>query len=319
MAGDRAASAADARPELDAAWDGPLEGFLGHLKLERGRSANTVEAYRRDVVRFLRGLSALGVSAPSEICADHLSAHLVALHADGIGLRSIARARSAIRQWMGYLVGEDELEGDTTKVVRAPRFPTALPRVLGEGQVEALLDAPDPSTPLGLRDRAMLQLLYSTGVRVSELVGLRCDGVRFDPDVIRVRGKGSKERLIPMGPVAAAWLQRYLAEARPLLGELAGSEALFLGRHGDAMTRQNFWLRLREIAVVAGIRGKVSPHVLRHSFATHLLSHGADLRAIQAMLGHADIGTTQIYTAVTHERLKAVHAETHPRGRRRGG
>jgi integrase/recombinase XerD len=291
-----------------------LDGFLAQLRVERGASRNTVAAYGHDVGGWVRWLAERGVASPDGLVADHLADYLVALDAGGLGARSVARARTAARQFVRYLVEEGALDGDPTERVRSPRFGSPLPVVLSAAQVEAILATPDPSTPLGLRDRAMLELLYSAGLRVSELVGLPLHAVRLDPPLVQVVGKGNKERLVPMGEQAAAWIARWLAEGRPVLDPAQRSEALFVTTRGEGMTRQNLWIRLTEIARIAGVRGKVSPHVLRHSFATHLLAHGADLRAIQAMLGHADISTTQIYTSVTRERLRAIHARTHPRG-----
>lgn len=295
-------------------WDAVIDGFVGHLRVERGRSEHTIAAYRADVARFAQWLDGRGVDEAGEVTQQDLADHLVWLQGQGLGLRSIARARSSIGQLFKFLLVEEEVDHDATALVEAPRFHMPLPTVLSETSVTRLLDTPDPSTPLGLRDRAMIQVMYSTGLRVSELVDLRLDRVRFDPPLVLVRGKGNKERLVPMGETAGRWMARYLAESRALLDPAGASPQVFVGRHGEAMTRQNFWRRLKEHALVAGIRGKVSPHVLRHSFATHLLTHGADLRAIQVMLGHADLSTTQIYTAVSRERLKRVHAEFHPRG-----
>ncbi len=291
-----------------------IEGFVAWLRVEKGRSDYTVEAYARDVARFATWLREQGVQHPEAVAHDHLADHLAALDAVGVGPRSRARARSSIRQWMRFLVGEGLLEADATARVVAPSFVTALPVTLSERDVEALLDAPDVGSPLGLRDRAMLQLLYASGLRVSELVGLPLRGIRADLGCLQVMGKGRKERLVPMGDLAAAWLGRYLREARPLLDGAGRCPATFVSQRGAAMTRQNFWQRMQHHALVAGLRGKVSPHVLRHAFATHLLAHGADLRAVQAMLGHADLSTTQIYTAVTRHRLKAIVAAAHPRG-----
>jgi integrase/recombinase XerD len=298
--------------------DDAIEGFTYWLKVERGRSPHTLAGYRHDAVRFAGWLAEQGVHRPQDVEARHLEAHLAALLDDGIGLRSIARARSALRQLFRFLVAEGHLETDPTRRVEAPRFTTPLPTVLRPDQVEAILAAPDPSTPLGLRDRAMIQLLYSAGLRVSELVAVPLHQVRLDPGLVLVTGKGRKERLVPMGEVAADAVALYLRDARPALDPGGRSTALFVTRRGAPMTRQNFWERLVGHARAAGVHGKVSPHVLRHSFATHLLANGADLRALQALLGHADVTTTQIYTHVSRERLKAVHALHHPRGASRG-
>lgn len=294
--------------------DDAIEGFLAWLKVERGRSPHTLEAYARDTQRFAAWLAARGVDRPEHVSGADVSAHLAHLEATGIGLRSIARARSAIRALFRFLVQERVVEADPTSQVDAPRFLQPLPTVLKAAQIDALLDAPDLGSPLGIRDRAMIQLMYSAGLRVSELVTQPLHQVRLDPGLLLVFGKGRKERLIPMGEEATAWIVRYLRDARPLLSGDGRATELFLDRQGTGMTRQNVWQRLQRYALVAGVRGKVSPHVLRHSFATHLLAHGADLRALQQMLGHADITTTQIYTHVSRERLKHLHTTFHPRG-----
>ncbi|MCB9681516.1 MAG: site-specific tyrosine recombinase XerD [Alphaproteobacteria bacterium] len=291
-----------------------VEGFLYWLKVEKGRSDHTVEAYRHDVARFAGWLEQQGITEPADVSHDHLAAWLAHLHDTGIGLRSLARARSAVRQLFRFLVGEGLVAADATARVQAPRFSTPLPTVLTAAQVEAVLDAPDPDGPLGLRDRAMIQLLYSAGLRVSELVTVPLHQVRPDAGVLLVLGKGRKERMVPMGEVAATWVRRYLQEVRPSFDPAGRARELFLTHTGHGMTRQNVWQRLGRYARQAGVPGKVSPHVLRHSFATHLLANGADLRALQAMLGHADITTTQIYTHVTRERLQQLHAAFHPRG-----
>lgn len=296
--------------------DAAIEGFLYWLRVEKGRSEHTIAAYQHDASRFAAWLKERGVSSPGDVTAAHLSAHMGDLMAEGLGLRSIARARSSLRQLFRFLVAEHHIEADPTTIVDAPRFPAPLPVVLRADQIEALLAAPDPGTVLGLRDRAMIQLAYSAGLRVSELVNVPAHQVRADVGLVLVRGKGSKERLIPIGEVAASWVLRWLRDGRTAFDPTGRAEAMFLTRHGKAMTRQNLWERLVRYARLAGIDGKVSPHVLRHSFATHLLANGADLRALQAMLGHADITTTQIYTHVARERLKSIHAEFHPRSKR---
>ncbi len=294
--------------------DAAIEGFLYWLRVEKARSENTLAAYHHDTRRFAVWLSEHGVTDPADVASTHVADHMAALSAAGIGARSVARARSAIRALFQFLAREGRVEGDPTGAVDAPRFLQPLPTVLKASQIEALLDAPDLATPLGLRDRAMIQLLYSAGIRVSELVSLPLHGLRLDRGLVLVFGKGRKERIVPMGEEATAWIVRYLQEARGLLAGDGRSTAVFVGQHGAAMTRQNFWQRLQQHALAAGVTGKVSPHVLRHSFATHLLAHGADLRALQQMLGHADITTTQIYTHVSRERLKQLHATYHPRG-----
>lgn len=294
--------------------DDAIEGFLYWLDVEQGRSPHTLDAYRRDAQRFATWLEGQGITHPADVGHDDVARYMVHLRTEGLGLRSIARARSALRRLFAFLVAETGLEVDPTDLTEAPRFPQPLPTVLSAEQVEAILDAPDVTDPLGLRDRAMIQLLYSAGLRVSELVTVPMHQVRTDRGVLLVLGKGRKERMVPMGEVATSWVRRYVAEARPSLDTTRRATALFLSRRGSAMTRQNAWQRLRRYAVLAGVDGKVSPHVMRHSFATHLLAHGADLRAVQAMLGHADVTTTQIYTHVTRERLRRMHADFHPRG-----
>ncbi len=294
-----------------------VEGFMYYLKVERGRSEHTVEAYGRDLARFRRWLRAVhGIERAEGVRREHVADHLVHLDRDlDLGLRSIARARTSIRQLFKFLVREGRLEADPTELVDAPRFPRPLPKVLSSAQVEALLAAPDTSHPLGLRDAAMIELMYACGLRVTELVRLPIRAVDAREGLIRVVGKGDKERVVPVGERALALLRRYLEEGRPHADPQWRSPDAFVTARGRGMTRQNFWQRIKKYAQMAGIpRESVSPHVLRHSFATHLLEHGADLRSLQVMLGHADISTTQIYTHVTRERLARLHAAFHPRG-----
>ncbi len=295
--------------------DHAIEGFLYYLKVERNRSDNTITAYSHDLRRFSTWGAGRGLTQPGHYDQGAVADHLVYLDREcELGLRSIARARTSIRQLFRFLVREKLLESDPTELVDGPRFPNPLPTVLSSQQVEALLAAPDRSKPLGLRDAAMIELLYSTGLRVTELVTLPLRGVDAREGLVQVIGKGDKERIVPVGQAALALLRRYLVEARPHHDPTTRAPQCFVSRRGSAMTRQNFWQRLQKYKVVAGIPGKVSPHVLRHAFATHLLEHGADLRSLQAMLGHADISTTQIYTHVTQARLAALHKAFHPRG-----
>lgn len=294
-----------------------IEGFMYYLRVERNRSDNTVESYSRDLRRFRKWLEAEHhITRAEDVTREHISGHMLHLDKDcDLGLRSIARARTSIRQLFKFLVREGRLEADPSALVDGPKFPQPLPKVLSFQAVEDLLAAPDVHTPLGLRDAAMIELMYSCGLRVSELVGLPLRAVDAREGLIRVVGKGNKERIVPVGERALDLLRRYLQEGRPHHDPTWRSAAAFITARGGGMTRQNFWQRVKKYAVVAGIpREKVSPHVLRHSFATHLLEHGADLRSLQAMLGHADISTTQIYTHVTRERLARLHAEFHPRG-----
>jgi len=294
--------------------DAAIEGFIYFLRVERQRSDNTVDAYRRDLVRLAEWLEREGVDEPSDVTREHLSNHLLQLDKEGLSLRTIARVRSSCRQLFKFLVREGLLEADPTALLAAPRFTSALPVVLRPDQVEAILDAPDKGTALGVRDAAMIQLMYASGLRVSELVSVQLSRIDLQRGLVQVLGKGSKERIIPMGERAARRIARWLLEGRPVFDPGGTQPAVFLSRRGTAMTRQNFWQRLRRYAVLAGVKGKVSPHVLRHSFATHLLENGADLRSVQAMLGHADITTTQIYTHVSRARLSEIHRRFHPRG-----
>jgi integrase/recombinase XerD len=294
---------AAAGPEVDA--------FLDALWMERGLSRNTLDAYRNDLVQFNNWLARTSRALPDVESTDIL-AYLAAMRA--YSLRSTARRLSTLRRFFQYLVRERRIDHNPAAGVDPPRPGRTLPKTLSEKDVEALLSAPDTATPTGLRDRAMLELLYATGLRVSELVGLQMEQLNLSHGVVRVIGKGNKERLVPLGEEAAIWLDRYIRDARPQLFRGPPGSTLFPGRSGRPLTRQAFWHALRRHALRAGIPGRISPHVLRHAFATHLLNHGADLRVVQLLLGHADISTTQIYTHVARERLKQLHAEHHPRG-----
>jgi integrase/recombinase XerD len=272
-----------------------------------------VEAYGRDLRRWIDDLEKRGLSEWGAVRREHLLAHLTGLARRGISARSQARALSAIRSFHRLLVAEKVAVGDPTENVDAPRSGRALPKLLTRAEVEALLAAPDPRTAAGRRDRAMLEVLYATGLRVSELVSLSVNDVRLETRMLLARGKGSKERIVPLGAPAAEAVRAYLATARPVLLRGRASKDLFVTSRAGRMTRQGFWKLLGRHARAAGIRRRSSPHKLRHSFATHLLEGGADLRSVQAMLGHADVATTQIYTHVERGRLKALHAAHHPR------
>lgn len=290
-----------------------IDAFLDWCRVEKGLADNSIEAYHRDLSDLARFLAQRGIVDVARVTRTDLGDWMLALADRGLSSRSILRRRAAMRGLFRFLTAEGEVESDPSLLVQGPRTGRHLPGTLSEREVEALLAAPDRTTFLGLRDAAMLELLYATGLRVSELVTLRRD--QLHDGWLIVRGKGDKERLVPFGDQAArtlcAWLDRRHAE-RP---GLCSVPWLFPTRWGRPMTRQNFWERIKRHARTAGIRQRVTPHVLRHAFATHLLAHGADLRALQAMLGHADISTTEIYTHVARERLKRVHAEHHPRGR----
>lgn len=305
---------AEAATELD----GALESFLAHARLEQGLSPRTVEAYGRDLTRLVEHLIRLGLCSPSELERTHLSSFLASLSRRGLGARSRARALVAIRRFVGHLRASRRLEGDPLEGLGSPRVEQRLPRVLGGAEVERLLAAIEGEDALALRDRAMLEVLYGAGLRVSELVSLPLGALDRRAGVLRVLGKGRRERLVPLGEPALEALDLYLEEARPrLLRGSAGSDAVFLSRRGRPMTRQNVFARLRAWARRAGLPAdRVSPHVLRHAFATDLLEGGADLRAVQAMLGHADLATTQIYTHVGRERLRQTVETHHPRGER---
>ena len=288
--------------------------FCDTLWLEDGLARNTLEAYRRDLSLFATWLHQGSRGGLLEVTHTRVLEYLAHRFQARARATSAGRLLSSLRRFYRLQVREGRLEADPTHQVESPRLPRPLPRALSEVEVEALLAAPATDDLLGLRDRAMLELLYATGLRVSELVGLRSVALDAAAGVLRVTGKGSRERLVPVGEVALDWVGRYLAEARPAL--LAGRRAddLFVTRRGEAMTRQMFWTLVKRHARAAGIARPISPHGLRHAFATHLLNHGADLRAVQMLLGHADLSTTQIYTHVARERLRELHARHHPRG-----
>ena len=312
MAARQQEAAPTAAGHVDAAHQA-IEQFLDAQWLERGLSENTLAAYRNDLngLAVWLALRRCGiVAARREDLLDYLSERVV----NGARPRTTARLLSSLRRFYRYLVREGRLSGDPTVRIDTPRIGRPLPDSLSEKEVETLLDAPAAGEALGLRDRAMLELLYACGLRVSELVNLTMEQLDLTQGVVRLMGKGSKERLVPLGEEAADWLQRYIAQSRPELAAGASARALFITRSGKAMTRQAFWYRLRHYAVKSGINKALSPHTLRHAFATHLLNHGADLRVVQMLLGHSDLSTTQIYTHVARERLKELHARHHPRG-----
>jgi integrase/recombinase XerD len=288
-----------------------LPDYLAVLAVERGLAANSVAAYRRDLESFGRWLFERDLAAERCERAD-LRRYLTDLRGRGTSARSAARALAALRGFFRHQLERGHAAQDPTLELESPKLMRSLPHFLSGDEVEALLAAPDVTRRLGLRDRAMVETMYATGVRVSELVSLTLGQLRLDPGYVRVWGKGGKERIVPVGSEARAWLARYLEEARPSL-DTRHKDPLFLTARGGAMTRQAFWHLIRRHGRRAGITTHLSPHVLRHSFATHLLEHGADLRAVQAMLGHADISTTEIYTHVTRERLRALYDSKHPR------
>ena len=290
-----------------------LERFLDAMWLQHGLSENTLAAYRRDLSAFGAWLGG-GSEALREARREDVLAYLAARMRQGAKARTTARLLSSLRRYYAYLLQEGLRTTDPTARVESPRLGRPLPKSLTETEVERLLAAPKTGTDLGLRDRAMLELLYATGLRVSELVGLGVLQVNLDMGVVRVEGKGGKERLVPMGEAAQYWLAEYLKKARANILNGKASQALFVTARGGPMSRQAFWHNLKRYARAAGIRTALSPHTLRHAFATHLLNHGADLRVVQMLLGHSDLSTTQIYTQVARERLKQLHARHHPRG-----
>lgn len=290
-----------------------IDAFLDALWLEQGVSEHTLSAYRRDLSAWAARLESLGeallLPAPTTL-PDWLDKRREA----GYRLASNARLLSSLRRFYRWGLEAGLIEGDPLAEVRLPRVRPALPDTLEEAEVERLIDAPDVASDLGLRDRAMLEVLYGAGLRVSELVGLTTDAVNLRQGVVRVRGKGDKDRLVPLGEEAVEWLSRYLRGARGGLMRDATRPALFPGRGDRPLTRQAFWYRIKAHARTAGIERPLSPHTLRHAFATHLLNHGANLRVVQLLLGHSDLSTTQIYTHVAQARLERLHADHHPRG-----
>ena len=294
--------------------DALINRFCDHLWLEDGLAQLTLAAYRRDLLAFGNWLKQSRSSELNAAVVGDIEGYLAWRFARHAQARSAARYTSSLKRFYRYLLRENLIAADPTLNLDSPKLPRSLPKTLTEADVERLLDSADADTPLSLRDRAMLETLYATGLRVSELVGLKLTALNINDGVLRVTGKGNKDRLVPLGEEAVEWLRRYLADARPSLLEKNLSDAVFVTARGDGMTRQAFWYLIKRRARAAGIERPLSPHTLRHAFATHLLNHGADLRVVQMLLGHSDISTTQIYTHVARERLKQLHAAHHPRG-----
>jgi integrase/recombinase XerD len=296
------------KPDLDL-----INAFLDSSWMEKGLSGHTQESYRRDLSQFAIWLNRQGrdlVNLDPATIQEFLGFRLQ----QNLSSRTSARFLSCLRGFYRYLLRENRITGNPVALIENPKLGRPLPKSLTESDVEALLDAPDVENPIGLRDRTMLEVLYACGLRVSELVGLSMSQVNLRQNVVRIIGKGSKERLVPMGEEAARWLERYLREARPVLLNNIPDEVVFPSSRAQPMTRQTFWYRIKYWADVAGIKAELSPHTLRHAFATHLLNHGADLRVVQLLLGHSDLSTTQIYTHVAKLRMKQQHALHHPRG-----
>ncbi|MBL8275006.1 MAG: site-specific tyrosine recombinase XerD [Xanthomonadales bacterium] len=311
---DPVKSAAPRRRRAPAAAPAPaIEAFLDRAWGELGLSRNTLSAYRGDLAHFDDWLRR-DASGLDRATREQVHRYLGERMRAGYSARSNARLLSCLRQYYRDAVREGRAAADPAALVEAPRLPRSLPKALTESEVEALLRAPDAGSAEGVRDRTMLEIMYASGLRVSELVSLLPDSVNLRQGAVRVRGKGGKDRLVPVGDEAQHWLERYLREARPALLGARVSTRLFVSRRGTGFTRQSLWNTVRRLAVQAGIARGVSPHVLRHSFATHLLNHGADLRALQLLLGHASLSTTQIYTLVAREGLKRLHEAHHPRG-----
>jgi integrase/recombinase XerD len=294
-------------------FDREIDAYLAYALTEEGLAPRSIEAYKRDLDDFARFVAQRGASRPAQVTRSSVTLYLVALRRRGRAPATVKRRAAAVRSFYKFLLREDALAQDPTLDLASPRLPRRLPKVLTVEEVERLLAAPDLSTPQGVRDRAMLELLYGSGLRVSEVVALNLGDVDLSVELVRCLGKGSKERLVPVGSHAVRALRAYQQTARPALAGGRVPSALFINRRGGRLTRQGCWKLLRGHARRAGITRPLSPHVLRHSFATHLLERGADLRAVQEMLGHASLGTTQIYTHVARDRLRAVYAQAHPR------
>ena len=291
-----------------------IELFLDAMWMERGLSANTLSAYRNDLQGLAHWLRNVHHRSLAEANREHLLAYLAERIEAGARPRSSSRLLSSVHGFYRYLVREGRLTEDPSARIDAPRIARSIPRSLTESEVEMLLSAPDTDTPLGLRDRSMLELMYASGLRVSELVKLRIGQLNMRQGVVRITGKGGKERLIPLGEEALAWLDHYLIEGRPSLIHGHQSDDLYVTHRGGGMTRQAFWHLIKRHARSAGVTTELSPHTLRHAFATHLLNHGADLRVVQMLLGHSDLSTTQIYTHIARARLQDLHSRHHPRG-----
>jgi len=295
-----------------------IEQFLDAIWVERGLSKNTLDAYQRDLKGFSKWLEKTQKTALQNLLTSNksqLQNYLAARTKAGAKASTMARILSSLKRFYRYHARTNTLVEDPSALIEAPKLGRSLPNSLSEFQVDALIEAPNLDDPIGLRDRAMLELLYATGLRVSELVTLETAQVGLKQGVLRVMGKGSKERLVPMGDQAVEWIERYQVESRPRLLQGKGlSDELFVTQRGSSMTRQAFWYRIKYYTNIAHISHKISPHTLRHAFATHLLNHGADLRVVQLLLGHSDLSTTQIYTHVAQARLQELHQKHHPRG-----
>lgn len=294
--------------------DQSLDRFLHYLVVEKGLSRNTIEAYSHGLNRFLNYLETKGRKGVGEISKLDIREFLLFLKKKGLSSKSLARHLVSIRVFLRFLTNESILSVNPAEEIESPKIAKTLPEILSLKEVESLLEQPDPEVPQGLRDRAMLEMLYATGMRVSELIRLQVNHLHLEAGYVLLYGKGSKERIVPIGQEAMTWVRRYMGEPRQRLLKKRESPYLFVNRSGNPMSRQYFWKSIKAHGRSAGIRKRITPHLLRHSFASHLLERGADLRSVQLMLGHVDISTTQIYTHVTGERLKKIHQRYHPRG-----
>ena len=290
-----------------------IDQFIDHLWLEDGLSKNTLNSYRFDLSIFVSWLAETKKIELLDVSELEIQEFL-AFKFPTSKSRSISRLLATLRRFFRFLLRENKIKEDPTLKIQTPKIPKSLPKSLSEDEVEGLLEAPDIKTDIGMRDRSMLELLYACGLRVSELVGIQLTEVILGDGVIRVTGKGAKTRLVPIGEEAVDWIKKYLAESRQNILNKQTSKFLFVTNRGGEMTRQAFWYLIKKYALMANIDKPMSPHILRHAFATHLINHGADLRVVQMLLGHSDISTTQIYTHVARERLKKLHQEHHPRG-----
>ncbi len=291
-----------------------IHDFLVFLAVAEGLSANTISAYKTDLRLYQAWLIEQNRLNFEEIERSNIEDLMYHLQESGRKAKSNTRLLSTLKRFHQWAVVNALLETDPTALLKAPKIPQSIPTVITEQQVEALLEAPETTTALGIRDRAILELMYASGLRVSEVVELPFEQLNLSAGLVQVTGKGSKERIVPIGEIAIEWLERYIKESRPVLVKQRWVPSLFISRIGRTMTRQTLWHRVKNLAYDAGIRSKLSPHTLRHAFATHLINHGADLRTVQLLLGHSDLSTTQIYTHVAKERLHKLHQQHHPRG-----
>jgi integrase/recombinase XerD len=291
-----------------------IESFLDTLWMEQGLSRNTLEAYGNDLKKFASWLFSQRALTLVDVERGLMQEYLSCLHQQGYSPRSTARLLSSLRRFYSWLLRENKISEDPTALIDSPKLGRSLPKSLSEADVESLLAAPDTASAMGTRDRTMLEVLYATGLRVSELVNLKISQINLQQGVIRVTGKGNKERLVPLGEEAMNWLEKYLSFSRQQLMKGNAGDDLFISNRQKAMTRQTFWHMIKRYAQTAGITNDLSPHTLRHAFATHLLNHGADLRVVQMLLGHSDLSTTQIYTHIAKQRLQELHHKHHPRG-----